>query len=123
MSDVTISRSTDAATISPDLVMPYTDAASESQNVIHTIIGSPVPDVTLRPALTAAGTLRMFFLTDAAAQTAYRFHLPAAVFTLSAPSMPWLPTRYVTAGKIQPVQQEPARKRWVLEVGFQDVTA
>lgn len=115
-----ITRTADAATTTPDLVMLHEDA-SEAASVVHPIIGSEDVDVTLRPARRPTGTLRLLYLTHADATAARELHRAASTFTIDSPDMPWLPARYVPQGAIGRVQQAQNVKRWMIEVGYQEL--
>lgn len=115
----TISRSTDAETVTPELVLNAWESQDEPGTIVHPILGSEWPDVTLRPAQARTGTLRLLFATSADAESARVFHRAPAVF-LTASTLAWVPAAYVPAGPIHPIQQE-TRTRWILEVPFQEV--
>jgi hypothetical protein len=114
-----ISRSTDAATVTPALVMPF-EGEDEAGTVVHRIPGREFPDVTLAPALGSGGTLRLFFLTFADAEAARGFHRAAATFTIAS-DQEWLPAAYVPQGRIRRAQQAENLRRWVLEVPYEEI--
>ncbi|OJU42016.1 MAG: hypothetical protein BGN97_04480 [Microbacterium sp. 69-10] len=114
----TITRSTDAASIIPELVLNGWDSTDEPRTIVHEILGRETPDVTLRPAAPRSGTLRLLFPDAASAEVARKFHRAAAVFT-TVSTLAWVPAAYVPAGGIRTAQQE--GRRWVLEVPFQEV--
>lgn len=118
----TISRSSDAQTITPDLVLTEWSTENEARTIVHHILGRPDVDVTLRPATDATGTLRLFFMTHAQAEAARLFHLAAATFAVTTTDER-LPTRYVPQGSIRKVQQSVNAKRYVVEVPFQELRA
>lgn len=117
----TFSRSTDAATFTPDLVMPF-EAEDEPGTIVHPILGSDLVDITLRPAQPSIGTMRLFFLTFANADAARVFLRAAAVFAISS-DLAWLPDAFVPAGPIRRVQQDPTVSRWILDVPYREVSA
>lgn len=116
----TITRSTDAASIIPSLVLDGWQSEDEPQTIVHPILGSERVDITLRPARARTGTLRLLFWDAAAAEAARVFHrAPALFYTFS--DMVWLPAVYVPNGPVRPAQRAENLKRWVLEVPFQEV--
>ncbi|WP_136024798.1 hypothetical protein [Microbacterium sp. K27] len=116
----TITRSTDAQSITPDLVLNEWITENETQTKVHHILGRPDVDVTLRPASDATGTMQLFFLTHAAAEAARAFHTAAAAFAITGTDVR-LPARYVPQGGIRKAQQQPQDKRWVVEIRFQEL--
>lgn len=115
----TISRSNDGQTITPDLVLNEWVTENEAQTLVHKILGRGDVDLTLRPALDATGTLRLFFLSHADADAARRFHLAPASFSVATTDVR-LPARYVPIGGIRKAQQV-NDARWVIEVNFQEL--
>lgn len=116
---VTITRSTDAATITPHLVVGPYRADDEAQSLVHDILGATFPDVTLRPAHSAGGTMQILFLTPEAGEAARLFHRPAATFSITGSHL-MLPGRYVPQGSIGRAQQGIAGL-WVLDIGFREL--
>lgn len=116
----TISRSSDATTVTPELVLDEWASDNEPQTRIHTILGRSDVDLTLRPARARTGTLRLLFWDAASAEAARQFHCAAATFT-TANTLPWVPAAYVPNGSIHPAQQQ-NRSRWILEVPFQEIS-
>ena len=115
-----ISRSIDATTVVPDQVHIFEDDVTPG-TVVHDVIGLTYPEVTLRPAKSPTGVLKLFFLTHEAAQLARVFHMTAATFSIVSETMPWLPSRYVPQRSIRRVQQVENPRRWVLEVGYREL--
>lgn len=105
--------------IVPDLIMSHQDEILGG-SIIHAVPGRIYPPVTLRAATAPTGTLRLFFLDATAAQAARDAHLAAVAPTIADESMPWLPQRYVMT-RLSRIQQETNGKRWVLEVGYQEI--
>lgn len=115
----TITRSIDGQTVTPALVLTEWSTENEAQTIVHHILGRPDVDVTLRPAHDATGTMRLFFLSHAAADAAVQFHLAAATFSITTTDAR-LPARYVPQGGIRKAQQTLA-SRWVVEITFQEL--
>ncbi|MFB4348481.1 hypothetical protein [Microbacterium sp. CR_7] len=115
----TISRSTDAQTIVPDLVLNEWETENEAQSIVHPILGSADVAVTLRPARDATGVMRLFFLTHAAAEQARLFHTAAATFATSSDDVR-LPALYVPQGGIRKAQQA-NDARWIIQIQYQEI--
>lgn len=110
------------ATVTPELIDGYR-SERETGNVIHLASDDPANlDVTLRPAGLRTGTLRLLFLTLAAALTAEDMHAGDAVLSLATPNHPGLAMTYVAAGTIS-VELDDTRSVWLVEVDFQEVPA
>ena len=75
--------------ITPQLILGW-EAAQDSRNVIHSIIGKAEPDVTLKPATLRTGTLQLLFLTAAEASTARVMLIQALPFLCAIPRMYFL---------------------------------
>lgn len=110
-------------TIAPDLVLSY-ETTRASANRTHELLGGGTA-VTLRPPGLRTGTLKLFFLTDAASAAAEALHLVPGVFTFSTPTRPTTDLRYVVAdgGRITRTLDDATQLRWVLSVDFQEVSA
>lgn len=76
----TISNGT--GSVAPAIIEGW-DATRGSRNVIHRVIDRSAPDVTLRPAAPANGTLSLFFETYDEGVQAVALHAGAAVMTLA----------------------------------------
>lgn len=114
----TFYRSTDAVTVTPDLVMPW-EADDEVRTLVHPILGNPYPDITLREAAASTGTMRLFFLSFNTAETARLFFRAPALFTTTS-ELGWMPARFVPQDRINRAQQDPLTARWILTVPFQE---
>ena len=110
------------STITPDLILGWRSTRT-SRTVLHTVIGKPDPDVTLRPSGLRAGVLRLFFLTSDDAHAAEALHTTAAVLHLDAdPEQPDLSMAYVTAGPVDYAAATDEGRHWTLDVTYQEVT-
>lgn len=108
-------------TLTPTLVLGY-ESERESGNIVHPIIGTGIPDITFGPASLRTGTLTIFCLDHAAALAVEALHLVAGYFVLADVDLPGINMKYVPAGKIA-VKLDDARKRWTVEIDFQEVPA
>lgn len=110
-------------TITPDLVLGYSTQQA-GRNVIHDILGRGDPDVSLAPAASRAGTLNLFFLTEADAEQCRQLHAQAAVFTYTADDNTTTSMRYVVdQGGIGPALDDQTRRRWTVSVAYREVIA
>lgn len=114
----TISNGTTSVT--PTLVIEYAHRRP-ARSIVHDVIGSAVPDVTLRPAGTRSGTLRAV-LTDPADVTALDAMLAAAsVLTVTSTDEPRLDgLRHVVADDDVEVILDGTRT-WVVSWGYREV--
>lgn len=106
-------------TTSPALVLGY-ETSQESQNIIHDIIGGGIAVTLVRPR-PRAGTLELFYLTEADAFEALALHARETTFSLSDTDRPSVAMTYVTDGSIDLGLDDEGRQRWVLSVGYQEV--
>lgn len=107
-------------TITPTIITGW-EASQDSRNVIHTIIGRPSPDVTLKPAALRSGTLEMVFETAADAEEARQLHTDAVVFTLTSTDQTTINMTYVVSGNIGSVLEDVTRNLWIITVDFQEI--
>ena len=92
------------------------------RNLVHPLIGSPVPDVTLRDPGARTGSLELVYATDDAARAAESLHRTGGVFTLTDDQQPDRNMTYVLAPGALSVRQElPYQHLWVLTVPYQEV--
>lgn len=106
-------------TLTPRLVLDYATVRL-SRSIVHDVLGSPSPDVTLRPVSTRSGTLVLFCLTRADAQAIEALHLTGAPLTFTDPDA--APMRYVVAGAVV-VTYLADTNRWRVTVDYREVTA
>lgn len=108
-----------AVTIELYLVLDYA-TTRRSRSLIHDVLGSGIPDVTLRPLGSREGTLSLFCLTRAAALALEALHRTGSVLTLTDPEVP--PMGYVVDGAVT-VTYVAEFDRWRVDVGYREVTA
>lgn len=110
-------------TITPRLVLGY-ETGRGSKNTFHDVIGKAAPDVTLEPLAARVGTLELFFEDAAAASACVTLHATAAVFTYTDTDNPSASMRYAVEGSGLNVQLDPeTRRRWIVKVGYREVTS
>lgn len=114
---ITISNGDDA--FSPTIVTTY-EAASESRNIAHTIIGRPDPDYSLGGESTRMGTLHLMFSTVAAMNEAEGILSDPNVFTLTDDTTPSVSMVFIRDGAMRR-RRGRTRNSWLLEVGFREV--
>lgn len=116
----TITRTSDSATTVPTLVLGYA-TTREGRNVIHDLIGGDIA-VTLVPPRPRAGTLRLFYLTEAEAYAALQLHAEATTFSLVTDDLVHIDMTYVLAGNVGVQLDDETRVQWVTEVDYQEVS-
>lgn len=115
----TITRVSDSATSSPDLVLGYA-TTRRSRNVIHDLIGGGIA-VTLVATAPRSGTLELFYIDEAAAWAALELHTLADTFTLADTDRPDVGMTYVLSGDVGLSLDEQTRDHWVVTVDYQEV--
>lgn len=108
------------------------EAAFESRNIVHPILGSRIPDVTFREPALRSGTLELHFATTTEVMRAEQLHTYGQVLALditppidapdwyelshlsSATSM-----FYVVAGRV--ARSRTTTRTWTLTVDYQEV--
>lgn len=109
-------------TLTPDLVLGW-ESTREARTRVHAILSREDPDVTLRPAATRSGLLRLFFTEWADAYAADQAHGGATVWTLDATTeQAGLTLTYVVSGPTSLRDEGTDRRRWLVEVAYQEVT-
>jgi hypothetical protein len=117
----TITANNGAGTVNPLLVlMPY-EYGNESRNVIHDLIGGGIV-VSLVAPRPRSGSFDLLFADNAAAVAAAQLHREETTFTLTWPDLPTGAMTYVTSDSVS-VRKDPVTlKRWIVTVGYQEVT-
>jgi hypothetical protein len=109
----------DGTTTSTPDVFTELRTTSAAGTVLHPIIGSTDVDVTLRPSSRRSGTLRLFYVTEAAATTAETMHRAGNPLTLTSTERPWMNMGYVVSGPVELANADPKGKHWTLDVTYQ----
>lgn len=119
MTTYTVYDPTTSAQLSPLLVTGYS-ARRPSRNVVHTVLGRPDPDVTLRAAGLRTGTLELLCANVADATEMADLHATVGVKAFEGSAPDPVSMDYVVAGEIE---MEPSIEtgRWIVRVGFQEV--
>ncbi|SEM73281.1 hypothetical protein [Cryobacterium luteum] len=116
---MTSTISYDGGTIVPQLVLGYA-ASRRSRNVVHELLDSPDPAVTLRPAGRLTGVLELFFLDFATAHACELAHKTAGIFTFTDTDLPAAGMRYITTDTTD-ITLDDTRRRCIVSVPFQEV--
>lgn len=117
----TITRTSDSATTTPDLVLGY-GASRESRNVIHDLIGGDIA-VTLVTSRLRSGMLELFYSSEAEAWASFALHTDLAdTFTLASDDVTPVDMTYVLGeGAVTVTLDDETRAVWVVAVDFQEV--
>ncbi len=115
----TISNGDD--TLTPALVNGW-EATREARTIVHDILGTNEPAVTLRPHKLRSGTLEIVVGTDAVLAAALDGMLSAGdVLTLASTEQP-VGMAFVASGDVK-LSLDDTRMVWLIEVDFQEVAA
>lgn len=117
----TITRVSDSATTSPDLVLGYaTDRAG--RNIVHDLLGGDGIAVVLIAPRPRSGTLELFYTDEADAWAALELHTSTAdSFTLADTDRPAIGMAYVLdSSGVSLALDEETRDHWVVSVNYQE---
>lgn len=109
-----------ASTLTPLLVDGFR-AERAAANLVHTIIGSNAPAVTLRTARLRTGTLNFLCADLTAALAIEALHAAASIVTLADTDLPPLGMAYIVSGSLTLEVDDSTRSRWWVRVEFQEV--
>ena len=108
-------------TVPVDVLFPY-EPKHASRNVIHDLIGGDIA-VSLVAPNPRSGELALLYVTAADAWAAIALHKHPTTFTLTDSLSPWMDMTYVISGDLSPApERETSGKRWIVKVGYQEVT-
>lgn len=105
----------------PYFVLGY-ETTRNTGNVFHDVLGGGT-DVTIREAELRSGTLRMLYLDADTARDALAMFGRAEVFSFDDPEVPGVAMSFALAGQLVLTLDSETMLRWVLAVGYQEVTA
>lgn len=103
--------------ITPRLVDGWT-GTRDAGSIVHDILGRAVPDVTLRPAGTRSGTLRLIFIDETAAADAEAVLSSAAVFTLASDERATIGGDFVVQDRVERELDDGTRNVWIVSAGY-----
>lgn len=106
--------------IVPDLIVGF-QSRRIAGNVLHTVIGTAAPTVTLRPATLRSGVLTLLFADQDAAFHCEAMHAEPGIFTVYESTAPWATMTYVVAGDITADLDPDTQSVWFVTVAFQEV--
>lgn len=115
---------TGASTITPSIVTTY-EARRAAQTIVHVILGSPEPDVSLRPALRRSGRIELGFAgptCEADSNAAAGVLAGASVFTLTDPDRATHNMTFVVTGDIPRALEDTTRNAYTVAFEFQEVS-
>lgn len=115
---------TSALTIAPDAVTAI-ESARAAATIVHAVLGSPSPDITLRPATARAGRLEMWFTGpggETRSKDAVNALSAAASFTLTRDDLTTLSMTFVVQGGISRALDTATRAAWIVQCEFQEVS-
>lgn len=117
----TISNGTN--TLTPRLVSGWKHTR-ESRSIVHDILGTSAPAVTLRPAALRSGTLLVVVGTDDNLVASMEGMFSAGdVLTIASTERPLVDMSFVAVGDVTVTLDDETRTVWTIEVDFQEVAA
>lgn len=109
---------TDGLTAIEDVIVLNFDTTRRSRTIVHEVLGSGTPDVTLRPLESRSGTLSLYSLTRATTTALEEMHRTGLAITLSESGVPAM--RYVVSGGVR-VNFLPEISRWTVDIDYREV--
>lgn len=113
-----------ASTITPTIVTDYS-SEREAQSLVHVILGSPNPDITLRPATLRKGRLELGFhgaSSEADSKTALDLLATSVTFNLVSSDRTSIPMLFVVQGRVSRVLEDVSRGAWLVSFEYQETT-
>jgi hypothetical protein len=117
---MTIKVTHNSTVIYPELLLTQ-EWQHRTNNIVHDIIGSPVPAFTLRPAGSRSGTLLFFCLDAEQALALGNLHLDVGLFAVTDSDVPSADMTYIPDGVIKVALDPAGRLRWTVSVDFREV--
>ena len=108
------------ALIQPVFLLQY-ETQTESNNVVHRVIGKGEPDVSLAEDTTRMGTLHLFFDTKADAWEAFTLLRDISVWTLSDTDHEEINMDFTRQGVMKITLDSVSRRRWIIEMDYQEI--
>ena len=107
-------------TVTPTLVMGW-QTSQDTRNIVHPIIGSSNPDVTIKPSNLRTGEMSLLFDTYVQADLCRALHANAAVFQLYTDDFPAANMNYVVFQEVKLTLEETGQRYWIVNIQFQEV--
>lgn len=111
-----------ATTLTPLLIEGYR-STRDAGNLVHQIVASEWPAITLRPARPRTGRLRILCATLTEALAMEALHAGAAVVQLVDAEVPARNMTYVSSGEISVALDERTLTKCYVSVDFQEIQA
>ncbi len=113
-----------AVTLAPVDILGWS-TTRRSASVVHSIIGDPAPDVTLREPAAAAGDLRTVWADEASALAASAaLAVLGGAWTIAIPARPGIDGMSVlVVGDITVSAADDAGAAWMVTIGVQEVAS
>jgi hypothetical protein len=108
-------------TVVPMMVLGWS-GINANRTVIHPLIGSAEPDVTLRPSSTRTGTMAILCADEAEMIAVRDLHTEGAVLTLTEDVVVSLDMTYVVSGDVTWELDTTTRTRWTVTVPYTEIT-
>lgn len=109
-----------STTVAPMLVLGW-NAANALRSVVHAVLGSSSPDVTLRPSATRTGTLEVLCEGESQANEIVAMHTQGVVLTLIEDDLTSISMDYVVSGEVVAVLEDVTRQRWIVTIPYAEV--
>ncbi len=112
-----------ASPVYPNMILGY-ESTRDGGSLVHPILGTSNPDVSLRPAKLRGGTLKLAFLAESAesdSKSAEDQLSSATVFTLLDDDRTTVGMQFIVSGPIRRLLDPESRRAWTVEVEYTEV--
>lgn len=106
--------------IEPVLFTGY-ESTRQSGTIIHPVLGSSTPDVTLRPAQRRSGEFEMLFDSEHAAAAAESLLARGELCSVRSQERDSVEMIFVVTGRIARTLDDETRDMWIVRFGFQEL--
>ncbi|MDP4333551.1 carbohydrate binding domain-containing protein [Curtobacterium sp. A7_M15] len=106
--------------IQPVLVTQWA-ASSQSRHIVHDVLGTPWPAITLQPAGPRTGTMSALFTSELDAADFFTMLRGTAVLTFSDTDTLTTAMQFVATDAIQMAPDSQDSRRWVVTFGYMEV--
>lgn len=115
----TLSRTSDATTSTPTLVLGY-EASKTANNIFTTLIDGSVVVTAVAPGL-RQGTLKLYYPSEATAWAAFAYLSVATKYRIVETAVTAVSMYFYTDGEMSIELDDATRAQWVLSVGYREV--
>ncbi|WP_270353453.1 hypothetical protein [Microbacterium testaceum] len=105
-------------TLNPLALSEYTSDQNTGGAILHTILGRPDPDVTLRPLGLRTGVMTLDFTTEALSNAARIALARAGGWTLTHTERTSVNMRFIARGVSRPIERD---GRWKVTVRYEEI--